>query len=173
MSLMRIKFAINIIPPTASRLTIHRSGTGGGDRGGQGTCQRIRAQTRRRQAAADGASAPPRPAMPRSSPTSRQRGDEARIAADVAECGEPGSVPLPAIERHRRRRVLWAEQGPYGLALVAADAAQRDVIGAASAGYVGVSDGWQDFAVHGALTWEYDRAGLASIDNMIALLAIS
>ena len=66
--------------------------------------------------------------MPRSSPTSRQRGDEARIAADVAECGEPGSVPLPAIERHRRRRVLWAEQGPYGLALVAAPPAWWTII---------------------------------------------
>ena len=31
--------------------------------------------------------------------------------------------------------------------------------GATSAGYVGTSDGWQDFARHGAMTWQYATAG--------------
>src|SRR6185312_16159600 len=43
------------------------------------------------------------------------------------------------------RRVLAAEQGPFGLALAAVDDTQQDAFGAASAGYVGESDGWQDF----------------------------
>ncbi|MGC8525398.1 MAG: glycoside hydrolase family 15 protein [Acidibrevibacterium sp.] len=85
--------------------------------------------------------------------------------------GATGEGNVAAVARYRGRRVLWAEQGPYGLALVAADAAQRDVMGAASAGYVGVSDGWQDFAVHGALTWEYDRAGPGNVALVAALPA--
>ena len=38
---------------------------------------------------------------------------------------------------------------------------------AASAGYVGVSDGWQDFATNGALTWQYNqrRAGQRRADR--------
>ena len=53
-----------------------------------------------------------------------------------------------------QRRILVA------LALAAADAAtQRDAWTRASAGYVGTSDGWQDFAAHGAMTWSYDMAG--------------
>jgi glucoamylase len=63
--------------------------------------------------------------------------------------------------------VLWAEQGPYGLALAAVSGAQRDAIGRASAGYVGASDGWQDFACNGAMTWEYSSAGPGNV----ALLA--
>ena len=61
----------------------------------------------------------------------------------------------------RGRKVLWAEQGPFGLALAAADAHQHDAWARVSAGYVGVSDGWQDFARHGAMTWQYSRAGRA------------
>ena len=55
--------------------------------------------------------------------------------------------------------MLWAEQGPFALALAAVDAQQRDAWGRASAGFVGSSDGWQDFARNGALSWEYDSAG--------------
>ena len=45
----------------------------------------------------------------------------------------------------RGRRVLWAERGPFGVAMVAADSRQSDAWGATSVGYVGASDGWQDF----------------------------
>ncbi|MGH7118281.1 MAG: glycoside hydrolase family 15 protein [Acetobacteraceae bacterium] len=60
-------------------------------------------------------------------------------------------------------RVLAAEQGPFGLALAAADEAQQDALGAASAGYVGASDGWQDFNRNGALTWSYASAGPGNV----------
>ncbi len=58
---------------------------------------------------------------------------------------------------------MWAEQGSFGAALAAVDERQRDAIGRASAGYVGTSDGWQDFARNGAMTWEYERAGPGNI----------
>jgi glucoamylase len=58
---------------------------------------------------------------------------------------------------------LWAEQGSFGAALAAVDERQRDAIGRASAGYVCTSDGWQDFARNGAMTWEYERAGPGNI----------
>ena len=65
--------------------------------------------------------------------------------------------------RHRGRKVLWAEQGPFGLALAAADGRQRDAWGMTSAGYVGASDGWHDFSANGAMTWQYDRAGPGNV----------
>jgi glucoamylase len=64
---------------------------------------------------------------------------------------------------YRKRRALCAAQGPFGLALVAADEKQRDAFGRASAGYVGDSDGWQDFARNGAMTWEYASAGPGNV----------
>ncbi|MEZ5543469.1 MAG: glycoside hydrolase family 15 protein [Pseudomonadota bacterium] len=65
--------------------------------------------------------------------------------------------------RDRGRNVLWAEQGPFGLALLARDPAQQDALGQSSAGYVGVSDGWQDFRRNGALSWHYDTAGPGNV----------
>ena len=67
------------------------------------------------------------------------------------------------------RRVLGAEQGPFGLALAAVGEDQCDVLGAASAGYVGVSDGWQDFDRNGAFTWRYDAAGPGNVALTAAL----
>jgi glucoamylase len=64
---------------------------------------------------------------------------------------------------HNGRRMLWAEQGPFGLALAAADAHQCDAWGASSAGHVGASDGWQDFDRHGRLTWRFDTAGPGNV----------
>ncbi len=71
---------------------------------------------------------------------------------NVAEAGE-----------HHGRRMLWAEQGPFGLALAAVDGEQCDAWGATSAGYVGSSDGWQDFDRNGRLAWRYDRAGPGNV----------
>jgi glucoamylase len=59
--------------------------------------------------------------------------------------------------------VLWAEQGPFGLALAAVDDAQRDAWLRGSAGYVGASDGWQDFDRHAAMRWEHRRAGPGNV----------
>ena len=64
---------------------------------------------------------------------------------------------------HKGRRMLWAEQGPFGLALAAVDSRQCDAWGAASAGYVGASDGWQDFDRNGRLTWQFDTAGPGNV----------
>ena len=64
----------------------------------------------------------------------------------------------------RDRKVLGAEQGPYAVALAAADAtSQHDAWERASAGFVGVSDGWQDFAANGAMTWTYEQAGPGNV----------
>ena len=85
--------------------------------------------------------------------------------------GATGEGNVAQVRRYRGRQVLWAEQGPYGLALLAADQRQRDAIGAASTGYVGRSDGWQDFAAHGTLTWRYEQAGPGNVALVAALPA--
>jgi glucoamylase len=77
--------------------------------------------------------------------------------------GGSGASNVAETARHGGRRVLWAEQGPFGLALAAADATQRDAWGATSAGYVGASDGWQDFARNGRMTWRFDVAGPGNV----------
>jgi glucoamylase len=77
--------------------------------------------------------------------------------------GGTGANNRAAVVQHRGRKVLWAEQGAFGLALAAGNAQQQDAWGRASAGYSGSSDGWQDFARNGALTWEYDAAGPGNV----------
>jgi glucoamylase len=77
--------------------------------------------------------------------------------------GGTGANNRAAVVQHRGRRLLWAEQGPFGLALAAVNPHQQNAWGRASAGYVGSSDGWQDFARNGALTWEYDTAGPGNV----------
>jgi glucoamylase len=93
------------------------------------------------------------------------RGDESLLpyALLAPHLGGTGYGNLAQVARHRGRSVLWAEQGPFGLALAAARPDQTDAWGAASAGYVGESDGWQDFARHGALTWRFDEAGPGNV----------
>ena len=83
--------------------------------------------------------------------------------------GGTGRDNRAAAGMHRGRRVLWAEQGPFGLALAAVDAQQADAMGSASAGYSGSSDGWQDFAHNGRMTWHYRRAGPGNVALMAAL----
>ena len=67
---------------------------------------------------------------------------------------------------NRGRLVLCAEQGPFALALAASDELQKDAWHRAAAGYVGASDGWQDFARNGAMTWTHDRAGPGNVALM-------
>ena len=55
--------------------------------------------------------------------------------------------------------VLWAQQGPFGLALAAMDRSGAASLGPRSVGCVGESDGWQDFDRHGAMQWQYADAG--------------
>jgi glucoamylase len=77
--------------------------------------------------------------------------------------GATGYDNIAMVERYGGRRVLWAEQGPFGLALAAVDQHQACAFGRTSAGYVGTSDGWQDFARNGALTWQYRTAGPGNV----------
>jgi len=77
--------------------------------------------------------------------------------------GGTGKHNRAEVARYRGRRVLWAEQGPFGLALAAVDRAQRDAWQETSAGFVGNSDGWQDFNHNGALRWRYRQAGPGNV----------
>lgn len=70
---------------------------------------------------------------------------------------------------HRGRRMLAAEQGPFALALLGVDEEFRDAIGPFSAGHVGESDGWQDFARHGRMTWNWSEAGPGNVALIAAL----
>ncbi len=83
--------------------------------------------------------------------------------------GTSGRENVGVVTRFGTRRVLGAEQGPFGLALAAVDDAQQDAFGAASAGYVGETDGWQDFQRNGALTWHYATAGPGNVAMIGAL----
>jgi glucoamylase len=83
--------------------------------------------------------------------------------------GATGHDNVATILKHGTRLLLAAEQGPFGLALAAVDDAQRDAFGTASAGYVGRSDGWQDFDRNGALTWHYASAGPGNVALIGAL----
>ena len=80
--------------------------------------------------------------------------------------GGTGTHNRATVAAYRGRRVLWAEQGPFALALAAVDSQQQDAFGRASAGFVGSSDGWQDFARNGVASWEYDSAGPGNVALM-------
>jgi len=80
--------------------------------------------------------------------------------------GGTGHGNVADVADHCGRRVLRAGQADDGrswLALAAVDALQRDAWSRASAGYVGASDGWQDFDRNGAMRWQYDRAGPGNV----------
>lgn len=77
--------------------------------------------------------------------------------------GGTGLSNYAEVAQYGGRRLLWAQQGPFALALAAIAGDQRDAWGRASAGYVGASDGWQDFARNGAMTWEYTSAGPGNV----------
>jgi glucoamylase len=83
--------------------------------------------------------------------------------------GATGRNNTAWIGGYHGRRVLIAEQGPFGLALAAVGDKQEDVFGRASVGYVGDSDGWQDFARNGRMSWEYPNAGPGNVALMAEL----
>jgi glucoamylase len=83
--------------------------------------------------------------------------------------GAEGRDNIATISRSGTRRVLGAEQGPFGLALAGVDEGQQDAFGPCSVGYVGASDGYQDFARNGALTWQYQDAGPGNVAMIGAL----
>jgi glucoamylase len=77
--------------------------------------------------------------------------------------GGTGHGNVAQAVRCRGIHALWAEQGPFALSLVARDPEGRDALSRASAGYVGASDGWQDFDRNGAMTWSHPRAGPGNV----------
>ncbi|HWB99452.1 MAG TPA: glycoside hydrolase family 15 protein, partial [Bryobacteraceae bacterium] len=83
--------------------------------------------------------------------------------------GATGHDNRAAVEMHSGRKALVARQGPFSLAVVVTDPSQNDALGAASAGYVGFSDGWHDFNQNGSLTWQYPQAGPGNVALIGAL----
>ncbi len=81
----------------------------------------------------------------------------------AARLGGDAQANLAAVAGHCGRTVLWAEQGPFGLALSAADENGADAWGRCSVGCLEVSDGWQDFNRNGRMTWAYDAAGPGAV----------
>ena len=61
---------------------------------------------------------------------------------------------------------IVAERKPYALALVSDPPPDR-----VSVGFVGVSDGWQDFARNGRMTWTYERAEQGNVAGVLELPA--
>jgi glucoamylase len=102
-------------------------------------------------------------------PAAAAAGGDSELALYVLvapHLGATGYDNMATVERYRGRRVLWAEQGPFGMALAAVDGSQADAFRRASAGYVGASDGWQDFSRNGRMTWQYRMAGPGNIALM-------
>jgi glucoamylase len=80
--------------------------------------------------------------------------------------GGSGRDNTARVITERGHTVLAAQQGPLGLAFCAADPEQNDAWMRASAGYVGFSDGWQDFNRNGGMTWRYPSAGPGNVALM-------
>ena len=81
----------------------------------------------------------------------------------AARLGGDAQNNLAAVATYSGRTVLWAEQGPFGLALSAVGADGADAWQRCSAGCLGASDGWQDFNRNGRMTWRYDSAGPGAV----------
>ena len=95
----------------------------------------------------------------------RLEGDESLrpYALLAPRLGGDAQSNLASVDRHGGRTVLCAEQGPFGLALAASGEDGADAWGRCAAGILEASDGWQDFARHGRMTWDYDSAGPGAV----------
>lgn len=77
----------------------------------------------------------------------------------AARLGEDTDNNLAWVDTWEGRTTLWAEQGPFGIALACRNPEGLAAIGACSVGEVGASDLWQDFHQHGRMRWAYREAG--------------
>jgi glucoamylase len=84
----------------------------------------------------------------------------------AARLGEDASNNVAGVGQHNGRTVLWAEQGPFGLALVASAEDGSNAWRRCSVGCLEASDGWQDFDRNGRMTWQYDSAGPGAVSLM-------
>ena len=66
---------------------------------------------------------------------------------------------------YKGRPMVYAEHGPAALALGSDPLPRRQ-----SVGYVGVSDGWQDFAGNGRMTWTYAATEEGNVAAMTELV---
>jgi glucoamylase len=82
--------------------------------------------------------------------------------------GNQGAGNTAWVGAHKGVPMLFAERGGLALALACSTPWLRG-----SAGYAGVSDGWQDLQQHRQLTWLYDRAenGNVALTGEIDLVA--
>lgn len=80
--------------------------------------------------------------------------------------GENATSNQAWAQKHDGRTVLWAEQGPFAVAAVASGDEDSDDWRRCSVGCLEQSDGWQDFARNGCMTWEYDSAGPGAVAMM-------
>jgi glucoamylase len=66
---------------------------------------------------------------------------------------------------YKGRPVLFAQNGGSNLALASDPAPVRE-----SVGYVGMSDGWQDFAANGRMSWTYDATDAGNVAGMLEVV---
>ncbi len=83
-----------------------------------------------------------------------------------ARLGDDALSNMAFVATHDGRGVLWAEQGPFALALSAMRPDGADAFERRSVGCLEVSDGWQDFNRNGRMTWAYDEAGPGTVSLM-------
>lgn len=81
----------------------------------------------------------------------------------AARLGEDTENNLAWVDEWAGRTTLWAEQGPFGIALACRDPAGVPALRMCSVGEVGISDLWQDFQQHGKMHWQYQEAGPGEI----------
>jgi len=77
--------------------------------------------------------------------------------------GDDGRGNRAWIERSGPRTTLCAMRHQHALALVAVDEQGQDAFLRASCGYVGSSDGWQDFHRNERMAWAYPAAGPGNV----------
>lgn len=77
----------------------------------------------------------------------------------AARLGEDAEHNQAWVDEWEGRPVLWAEQGPFGLAISCRNPEGLSGLENLSVGEVGASDLWQDFHRNGRMLWQYQEAG--------------
>ena len=77
----------------------------------------------------------------------------------AARLGEDAEHNQAWVGQWEGRPVLWAQQGPFGLAISCRNPQGLPGLEGSSVGEVGASDLWQDFHCNGRMLWQYQEAG--------------
>ena len=85
--------------------------------------------------------------------------------------GNTGRDNTAWVDSHDGWLTLFAQHGDACLALCAADSHRQSALARGSAGFVGASDGWQDFNANGRMSWGYDRAESGNVALMGEVVA--